>query len=303
MINFADRENITKLIELEKISLTSTLDIQKNLNKQILIFIKNFIANVTFSYDINPNDRAFFYLNESTNALSKSNSNINVIKRLIEMIDGIAIKDELLEDEVKKYNDEFKNNINSIYESTEIIEEFVHRINTTVLSELAKDLTMKNEEVQDDVISNKELEISYIENTLVISEEQKRVILPYTIAEIKEKLISQTQKYTSIQEVIDNEYTKPISYYKFSAIARFREAYRLVRDRENGSKIKALELACELFLNYNLHPAIITACKTLDQLDVYLACLEDNTLDEFEFFDVKYEIPLVLHKNIKNAIV
>ena len=93
------------------------------------------------------------------------------------------------------------------------------------------------------------------------------------------------------------------SKYKFSAIARFREAYRLVRDRENGSKIKALELACELFLNYNLHPAIITACKTLDQLDVYLACLEDNTLDEFEFFDVKYEIPLVLHKNIKNAIV
>ena len=41
MINFSDKENITKLIELEKISLTSTLDIQKNLNKQILIFIKN----------------------------------------------------------------------------------------------------------------------------------------------------------------------------------------------------------------------------------------------------------------------
>ena len=40
MINFADKENITKLIELEKISLNSTLDIQKNLNKQILIFIR-----------------------------------------------------------------------------------------------------------------------------------------------------------------------------------------------------------------------------------------------------------------------
>ena len=61
MINFADKENITKLIELEKISLTSTLDIQKNLNKQILIFIKNFMADVTFSFDINPNDKAFFY--------------------------------------------------------------------------------------------------------------------------------------------------------------------------------------------------------------------------------------------------
>ena len=303
MINFSDKENITKLIELEKISLTSTLDIQKNLNKQILIFIKNFMANVTFSFDINPNDEAFFYLNESTNALSKSNSNITILKRLLEDIENIKIIDENLEKNVEKYNNDFKENIDSIYTSTETIEKFVHKINTTDLSELAKNLTIENEIDSKDTISGKDLEISYIENTLIISEEQKKVILPYTINKVKEILLNNNKEYSSLQDVIDKLYTKPINYYRFSSIARFRETYKLVKEREHGSKTKALEWAFELLLNYNLHPAIITACKNLDELDIYIACLEDNTLDEFEFFDIKYEIPLAISKHAKNAIL
>lgn len=303
MINFSDKENITKLIELEKISLTSTLDIQKNLNKQILIFIKNFMANVTFSFDINPNDEAFFYLNESTNALSKSNSNITILKRLLEDIENIKTINENLEEDVEKYNNDFKENIDSIYTSTETIEKFVHKINTTDLSELAKNLTIENEIDSKDTISGKDLEISYIENTLIISEEQKKVILPYTINKVKEILLNNNKEYSSLQDVIDKLYTKPINYYRFSAIARFRETYKLVKEREHGSKTKALELAFELLLNYNLHPAIITACKNLDELDIYIACLEDNTLDEFEFFDIKYEIPLAISKHAKNAIL
>ena len=303
MINFSDKENITKLIELEKISLTSTLDIQKNLNKQILIFIKNFMANVTFSFDINPNDEAFFYLNESTNALSKSNSNITILKRLLEDIENIKTINENLEEDVEKYNNDFKENIDSIYTSTETIEKFVHKINTTDLSELAKNLTIENEIDSKDTISGKDLEISYIENTLIISEEQKKVILPYTINKVKEILLNNNKEYSSLQDVIDKLYTKPINYYRFSAIARFRETYKLVKEREHGSKTKALELAFELLLNYNLPPAIITACKNLDELDIYIACLEDNTLDEFEFFDIKYEIPLAISKHAKNAIL
>lgn len=303
MINFADRENITKLIELEKISLTSTLDIQKNLNKQILIFIKNFMANVTFSTDINPNDNAFYYLNESTEALSKSNSNITILKKILEDLDEIEVTSESLEMKVEKYNNDFKENIDLIYTSTEIIEKFVHKINTIDLMKLAKDLTVDKEKEETDTINGRDLEISYIENTLVISEEQKKVILPYTINKVKEILLNNTKEYFSLQDVIDKVYTKPISYYKFSAIARFREAYKLIKEKEKGSKAKALELAFEMLLNYNLHPAIITACENLNQLDVYLACLEDNTLEEFEFFDIKYEIPLAISKHIKNEII
>lgn len=303
MINFADKENITKLIELERISLTSTLDIQKSLNKQILIFIKNFMADVTFSSDINLNDEAFYYLNKSTEALSKSNSNITNLKKLLENIDEINVAEEGFEENVEKYNNNFKENIDSIYASTEIIEKFVHEINTTDLSKLAQDLTVEREDEQEDIISSKDLEISYIENTLVISEEEKKVILPYTINKVKETLLKNNQEYSSLQDVIDKVYTKPINYYRFSAIARFKETYKLVRKKEKGTIAKALELAFELLLNYNLHPAIITACKSLDELDVYLACLEDNTLNEFGFFDIKYEIPLAIPKHSKNEIV
>ena len=106
MINFSDKENITELIELEKLSLTSTLDIQKNLNKQILMFIKKIMADVTFSTDIDPNDKSFFYLNESTNALNKSNSNITILKNLIDSLDKIDThNNQELEENVKKFKD------------------------------------------------------------------------------------------------------------------------------------------------------------------------------------------------------
>ena len=261
------------------------------------------MADVTFSSDINPNDEAFYYLNKSTEALSKSNSNITNLKKLLENIDEIKVTDEGFEVDVEKYNNNFKEIIDLIYTSTEIIEKFVHEINTADLSKLAQDLTVEREEEQEDIISGKDLEISYIENTLVISEEQKKVILPYTINQVKETLLKNNAEYSSLQDVIDKVYTKPINYYRFSAIARFKETYKLVREKEKGTRAKALELAFELLLNYNLHPAIITACKSLDELDVYLACLEDNALNEFRFFDIKYEIPLAIPKHPKNEIV
>lgn len=303
MINFSDKENITELIELEKISLTSTLDIQKNLNKQILMFIKKIMADVTFSTDINPNDKSFFYLNESTNALNKSNSNITVLKRLIDSLDKMDISSEKLEEIVKNYNDNFMENINTVYSNTEIIEKFVYDITTTDFSEILKTSTAEKENEQTDIIDSFDLSTRFIENTLVISEVQQRVILPYNINTVKDILLNDPQGYSSLQGVINKLYTKSIDYYRFSAISRFKEAYKLVREKEKGSKVKALGLAFELFLNYNLHPAIITACKSLDELDVYLACLEDNTLEDFHFFDIKYEIPPAVPRHTKNVII
>ena len=302
MINFSDTENMKKLIELEKISLTSTLEIQKNLNKQILMFIKNFMSDVTFSYDINPNDRAFYYLNESTNALTKSNSNITILKNLLSSLEKINDHIENSEEQIHAYNQSFQDHINSIYESTEIIENFVHRITTIDLSELAQSLTVKSEEKPENIIDNDDFSNFYFENTLIISELQQKVFLPFTINNVKEILLSNRNEYTSIQNVIDKLYTRPITDYKFPAIARFREAYKLIKDKENGSTLKALGLGFELFFNYNLHPAIITACKSSDELDVYLACLEDNTLNDFHFFDIKYQIPPAVVHPSKNTV-
>lgn len=294
MINFSDTENLSNLIELEKVSLLSNLDIQKNFNKQILIFMKKFMANINFSFDLDPNDKAFFYLNESTNTLNKSNSNINALNSLLSSLSQINSSDRNLSETIKFYNENFKQIMNSVHENTEIIEKFVHEITVTDFSELpdnSLDTVCVEQGVEN--ATSAEPACQYAENTLVISEAQKKVILPYNINTVNE-ILQNNARYHSIDEVVNKLYTRPINYYRFSAMARFKEAYKLVKNKEKSSIFKALALGFELFGNYSLHPAIITACSSLDELDVYLACLDENDLDDFKFFNIKYEVPLAL---------
>lgn len=306
MINFSDKDNFYNLIELERVSLMSTLDIQKNLNKQILIFMKNFMSNIKISFDVTPEANTFLYLNESTINLNKSNSNICVLNELLNCLDSIDTSNENSENSLKNYNIKFKETMNSVYANTEAIEKFLFQISTTELSELSNSLTVNSEistcntfpaPPEAPVLITNETSLSgFIENTLVISEKDKKVTLPYNISTVKDILSKNSKRYSCIEDVIEKLYTKPISYYKFSPLSRFKEGFKLIKEREKGSTLKALNLAFELLGNYNLYPAIITACNSLDELDIYLACLDDNTLEDFHFFDIKFEVPLALSK-------
>lgn len=314
MINFSDKNSLSTMLNIESDSLKATLDIQKNLNKQILIFMKNFIGKLEITLDFDPTNKVFKYLNDSTFALNKSNENIHVMQKLLtklQNIDNISKKDVLSDDikeKIEVYNSEFKEQIDVIYKNTNDIEKFIHKISKIDLQKLLEDLnsTKKVEkeselkETDSIIISSDELNSSFVENTLIISEVQGKVILPYKLSDVKEILLNDNDKYKSIEDVIQDLFTRPISNYKISSLARFREAYTLMIEKEKSSKFKALSLASELFSNFNLHPAIITACSSLDELDIYLACLEDNTLDDFHFFDIKYEIApaVVKAKNI-----
>lgn len=137
------------------------------------------------------------------------------------------------------------------------------------------------------------------ENVLLISEAENKVVLPYTLENIKKSMEEHETSYDTIQDVIEKEYTKPLTYYKHTSLARFREAFKLVKDREGGSFFQAMDLALELFSNYNLHPAVISACKTVNELDVYLSCLEYNELDDFHFFKTIFKINPTVAKTIK----
>lgn len=297
MINFSGTENIHNLIDLERVSLLSTLDIQKNFNKQILIFVKKFMTNVNFTEDTNPNDETFLYLNESTNTLNKSNSNIEKLNELLDNISNLKNSSENITESIKKYNELFKQNMTAIYSNTEIIEKFVYKMTVTDFSYKTNISEIIYESTEQPQSQKQEQE-----KTLIISESQKKVILPYEKNTVQNILEKNPKRYSSIEEVIEKIYTKPISYYKFSSIARFKEAYKLVKEKEKGSRIKALSLAFELLGNYSLHPAIITACNSLDELDIYLACLDENTLDDFHFFNIKYDVPLSISKLAKNNI-
>ena len=56
----------------------------------------------------------------------------------------------------------------------------------------------------------------------------------------------------------------------------------------------AFDLGTELLFNYNLHPAIISACRNLDELDIYLDYLENNETENFKCFSIIFEIPPVV---------
>lgn len=291
MINFSNKENIENLINIEKLSLNSTLDIQKTLNKQLLIFMKNFIGTIDISSDFTYDNQVLEYMNKSLLSLADSNSNIKTLKALISKLENLS--HNLPEQDFINYNNDYYSTLSTIYNNTSSIEKFIQEISLLDLSELLKDLSpLENKSLSNNTtISSDKLNLEFVENTLVISEIQQKVILPYKIDRINTILLKNKDKYNSLQDVIDKLFTKPISNYKLSAFSRFKEAYKLVIEKENGSKLKATSLAYELFFNYNLHPAIITACNSLNELDIYLACLEDNKLEDFHLFDIKYEIP------------
>lgn len=299
MINFSDKENINKLIDLERLSLNSTLNIQKTLNKQILVFMKNLMSNIKISFDVDPDDKALFYLNEANKSLNKSNANIRTLRGLLDTLNKLDITNSFIENAIKNYNNNFKNGFKAIFKNTEIIEKFIYEITITDFSKISNLLDNDTFENKHESSCN-ELSPTYVEDTLVISEIQKKVIFPYNMNTVQDILLKHDKQYNSIQDIIDKIYTKPIEYYKFSSLARFKEAYKLVKYKEHGSTFKALGLAFELLGNYSLHPAIITSCNSLDELDIYLACLEENSLNDFHFFKIKYEIPPVISRFAKN---
>lgn len=290
MINYTDTTNIEKLYELEKNSLKATLEIQNMLNKQVLTFLKNFMSDYEIKSNNNSENVSSKYLSEAIQVLSKSNDNINYIKELSTILDNINLARKT---PVKQYNKKFSSYMDKIYGNTSQIEDFIHNISISDLSEILEEQNLAQEQKINEeasFISSQELDSSFVENTLIISSIQNKVVLPYTINNIYKTLSSQTD-LTSINDVIEKVYTKSLRNYRFPAFARFREGYRLMVSKEKKSKFEAILYATELFTNYNLHPAIITACENQEQLDIYLSCLEDDKLSEFRFFNIKFEIP------------
>ena len=114
--------------------------------------------------------------------------------------------------------------------------------------------------------------------------------MPYKVIELEEKL-KNNKKYKTLEDVIKNEYTLPLETFKNPTKSRFREAFQLIKKKEHGSLKEAIELGFELMFQSDLNPAVIAACKDLDELDIYLDCLDDNELDKFSCFKIEYNVP------------
>lgn len=137
-------------------------------------------------------------------------------------------------------------------------------------------------------------------NILLISEKDQKAYLPYYFSEVEKAYRISEKNYHSIQEVIEDLYVLPLERFKNFTIARFRETLNLVIHKEKGSIISALDLALELMFQYKLNPIIIAACRNLEELDIYLDCLEEEELFDFNCFEIKFEVaPAIYSKQMK----
>ena len=315
-----NQSNVMKLINIEVTSVTASLDSQKAFSKQILVFLKSFIGNVEVDSIFADNVNKF--LSDASFYLSKINSNITLYNNLLEILDNIKFNCPSIEysttvSKITQYNKKFDTSTSEILKNNVDIEKFIHSMSALDISEY---ISIDNLDILTNADSadtgstivqepkkatrrKKKDTVSLNENTLTISETSGLVTLPYKVADLKKALRNEPEKYASLSDVILSQYTVPLRDYRFSAISRFKEAYKLVINKEHGSKKEALSLATELLTNYNLHPAVITACKNLNELDVYLSCLEFNELEDFHFFKIVYEaLPVMVKKNKKEVL-
>lgn len=274
MIKFSTKDDLLEKVKLEQKSIELHISSQINLSNDLVTSTNNMTEDI---------------FNDFTKYMINIKNNIELFYSLKDKLHSLENEKEekKLEDIVSDYNNTYTLSINKIFSSNLEIKNFIKKL---IATNKSNGIVLNN-------VRTVNTTNSYLEKTLIISEISKVVILPYTLHELNGKL-ENSSDYKNIDEIINKEYTLPLVYYKHSAISRFKEAMDLALHKEKLSYLKALSLALEMLTNYNLHPAIITACKNMDELDVYLSCLEDNQLDDFQLFDIKYEmLPKVVKQN------
>lgn len=290
--NFIDNNFIDKVKNelTQNKSLINLYNEKKNFfNKLSTCFVEN-----TFNTNNNSNDILVY----TSTSIKKCFTQLENINRILEDLQNylntiFALYDNNLEnnyDEIKATLIEYNQKRDGL--SQKIIE-FEHAINLILCNNLEL-CTIENKELYIEEQNLPKVDNfnsdSRDNNCLIISEKDQKAYLPYSYNYIIEILNKSNGKFKDLQDVINSLYILPLSRFQNASISRFRESFYLVRNKENGSIVKALDLALELMFKHELNPIIIAACKNLDELDIYLDCLDEKILDQFNCFQIKFEI-------------
>ena len=262
-----NKKVILDAIKTEIKSINNDINSQNDIKRKIVSYFREFVYHIDFLQ--------LDYISDSlkniVSYLDISDATLDIYEALLAQVYDIKVQVKKNSD-IDKYRKLIDIYNNKYEEQSKVITNNVTKINSlfsTSFSEIHTDT-------------------ENLENTLVIDEINSQVILPYNLKDVY-NLLKHDTTYNTINDAINAIYRKPLSYYKNAPIARFREAYKLIKNREHGSTKEAIDLGLELMFNGKLHPAIISSCKTLDQLDIYLSCLEYNELNDFHFFKVLYK--------------
>ena len=272
------------MINFKRDELNSTVSIQQSLMKILMGYIKKMVNSLDTSNLIYSNN-ILGLLEKSKESLKRCNENMNLLNSSIRDFNNHSENFEI----------NYENNIKRINNNTIFIEDYIYSLLQFFELTLPSIKNEKNFKINQSsenlhLITNNEVPewIKNKENSLIISEISGNIILPYYINDLT------NIKNKTYEQIIQENYTIPVDLFKPAFIARFREAFKLAHNKEKKSVAFSLNLATELIFNYNLHPAIITACRNLDELDIYLDCLENNETEKFKCFNIIFEIPPTL---------
>ena len=272
------------MINSKRDELNSTVSIQQSLMKILMGYIKKMVNSLDTSNLIYSNN-ILGLLEKSKESLKRCNENMNLLNSSIRDFNNHSENFEI----------NYENNIKRINNNTIFIEDYIYSLLQFFELTLPSIKNGKNFKINQSsenlhLITNNEVPewIKNKENSLIISEISGNIILPYYINDLT------NIKNKTYEQIIQENYTIPVDLFKPAFIARFREAFKLAHNKEKKSVAFSLNLATELMFNYNLHPAIITACRNLDELDIYLDCLENNETEKFKCFNIIFEIPPTL---------
>ena len=315
---FSDDKN--EIIEQEKDLLNNNLNNQNKKKDIILSYIKNFVK--LSSNDSNSASTLLDILESLKDSLECCDKNITYLNSIVqnfdEVIEAIKSKSENLIIIADNFNKKYLEFSKLILDNTNKIEDCILKvsdipkltINTVIdndnenIEQNTEPLATKNQSVEVPKVESNIENNNYQENTLTISESIGKVTLPYTISEVEEIFNNNPGKYNSIDGVIHKKFTLPLSMYKSPIISRFKEAFKLMKDKEKSSLSDAVSLGFELMFRSDIHPAIITACDSLDDLDAYLDYLDSDGKMDFHCFKIIFDFkPLSVKKRKNNFYI
>ena len=302
-------EMAQKILENEKLELKNNRDLFYARKETLLIYMKKITDSIQKIENTNNPQVLLDLLAELKEILDKMNFLSSNLKELSDQLENISADSNNFSKDIDELNtniNRIRKELNSFFMKSEkftykILEyfEFTFKDSDSQIEDLLNVEANSNLNITEiSTIDNSNCNTSHNvnehiledNNYLIISEQDNKVFLPYAINDLQEQLANSNKHYTSIEELIEKEYILPLDRFKNPVLARFKETYNLMKNKENSSFLEAIEFALELSFNSTLNPAVITACKNQDELDIYLDCLKNNELDKFSIFKIEYKI-------------
>ena len=217
----------------------------------------------------------------------------NIENELYETTNSNENKEEIITENTENKISEISGTNNSTNITEEITENntentIVENSEETVIIEESASENIENEisKMPETSNSDESNKTNFIEKTLLINYKTDIAILPYSLFDLEEYFSENPEKYSSISDIIEKEYTVSLKDYKNNSISRFKETFKLARDKNHFSFFEALNYANKLKSETEVEPIIIAACESVHELDCYLECLYNDSITSFNCFNI-----------------